>query len=680
MLPDSAAPRPPTLPIDHAFDTAFADEMARLESYNKHHYRPNTYLHKWWARRCGSTFRLILKHLVQDEAQRDYYAPGGLEGKVILDPMMGGGTTLHEAIRMGASVVGVDVDPIPVLQARATLADVPLVALEQAYRAFYEGLVKAVGPAFETTCPQCEPALTGALPARYLLYGSRRVCGCGPVLLVDSLVLRYENGQPAVWLCPFCARPARHDAPCDCDGQETQPFRVVQRARRCERCGQRYQEDKTAPFYTRYDPLVVVGQCKQHGLFFKAPAGPELAQLAAADARRSELELGPLEAFIAPAGPKSRDLRARGVRSFLELFTSRQLLYLHEARRLLAEMEPAVRLNLALLVSTSLEFNSLLCGYKGARKGDRPGAIRHTFSYHAYTFPYLALENNPLYPRRASGTLHKLFHDRIRRARTWAARPRERQLNGPERFTHLDGERDGGQEVDAVEALRAGPRRFLLHQGSAVDLPLPDHSVDFVVTDPPYFDSVQYGDLAAFFRPWLAQLVPAGARWHYDLATTAVDPKASSAANTAGAPSNGQYAQVLGQVFSECARVLRPKSGRLVFTFHHWNPLGWAALTMALAGAGFRLQNRYVVHSENPVSVHIANMRALTHDAILVLVPAGTTPPVQWERPAQVGNPEAPAGEASRQFCFDCATLLGWLLEQNPDKATILRTWQQALS
>ena len=118
------------LPIDDTFDTAFADELARLESYNKNLYRPNTYLHKWWARRCGTTFRAILKQLVVGDRGRDYYAPGGLEGTVILDPMMGGGTTLHEAIRLGANVIGADIDPIPILQARATLSDMPLAQLE----------------------------------------------------------------------------------------------------------------------------------------------------------------------------------------------------------------------------------------------------------------------------------------------------------------------------------------------------------------------------------------------------------------------------------------------------------------------------------------------------------------------------------------------------------------------
>src|SRR5437764_14085285 len=138
-----------------AFDPVFANEIARIESYNKHLYRPNTYLHKWWARRCGSTFRLILKQLVESQALRDYYSPGGLEGRVILDPMMGGGTTLHEAIRLGANVVGADIDPIPVLQARATLADIPLDALERAFSDLMRALRQALASYYATSCPHC---------------------------------------------------------------------------------------------------------------------------------------------------------------------------------------------------------------------------------------------------------------------------------------------------------------------------------------------------------------------------------------------------------------------------------------------------------------------------------------------------------------------------------------------
>ncbi len=52
---------PSEVPIDESFPEDAANKLAVLESYNKHLYRPNTYLHKWWARRSGTTFRHILK-------------------------------------------------------------------------------------------------------------------------------------------------------------------------------------------------------------------------------------------------------------------------------------------------------------------------------------------------------------------------------------------------------------------------------------------------------------------------------------------------------------------------------------------------------------------------------------------------------------------------------------------
>ncbi|MCI0560558.1 MAG: hypothetical protein MN733_18890 [Nitrososphaera sp.] len=136
--------------IDNHLNTRLADLLAEREVYNKHLYRPNSYQHKWWARRCGSTFRLILKHLVEGDA--NYYESGGLEGVIILDPMMGGGTTLHEAIRLGASVIGCDIEPIPVLNARAALTYIPLARLEDAFRQLYAAVYADVGHLFITHC------------------------------------------------------------------------------------------------------------------------------------------------------------------------------------------------------------------------------------------------------------------------------------------------------------------------------------------------------------------------------------------------------------------------------------------------------------------------------------------------------------------------------------------------
>lgn len=59
--------------------------------------RPPLYLHKWWARRFGSVFRSIIlaTFLSPEENAWDYhYRHTDFGGKIILDPFMGGGTTV----------------------------------------------------------------------------------------------------------------------------------------------------------------------------------------------------------------------------------------------------------------------------------------------------------------------------------------------------------------------------------------------------------------------------------------------------------------------------------------------------------------------------------------------------------------------------------------------------------
>lgn len=657
---ESMTPSHCSLPIDTAFDSAFADKLARIETFNKHHYRPNTYLHKWWGRRCGSTFRLILKGLVTDGVAADYYASGGLAGKVILDPMMGGGTTAHETIRLGGNFIGVDIDPIPVLQARATLSPVALSALQGAFARLMAEVRHELEPLFATTCPHCDRSV----PFWHMLYGLRRRCGCGEVWMVDSLNLRQETDGVMLRFCERCGEVGREGEHI-CTEVAIGRHIVERHAIRCEACGESYEEIAELPYYQRYAPVAVAGHCPEHHLFYKSPDAADRERWRSVDAARDALRFE-RNAFLVVHGDKSAQLLRRGIDSYLDLFSTRQLMVMEHAIEALPDDDPLVRLNLALLLSTSLEFNSLLCGFKGTRKR-RSGAVRHTFAHHAYSFPYTALENNPIYRRRSSGTLAKLFAARIVRGKTWAAAPRERILDAdPAAFREIDGEVDAGQEVSDAGGLTGDERQFLLRQGSAMALSLPDNSVDAVVTDPPYFDSIQYSDLAAFFRVWLRQMVPDVADWQYDQDGSAVGTRQDS--------DSQRYRDLMTGIWQECYRVLRADCGRLIFTFHHWRAEAWAALASALLDAGFVLVNRYVVHSEHPVSVHVANMRALTHDTILVLAPREATGPSMWARPELVRTDD------SEQFNLDCGQMLGWTLAQDKLTATeMLAEWEAVL-
>jgi hypothetical protein len=659
---DQTEPAGCPTPLDECrFPEQQANALARLESYNKHLYRPNTYLHKWWARRSGTTFRHILKHLVDDPQKRDFYAPGGLTNKIILDPMMGGGTTLHEAIRMGANVIGVDIDPIPVVQARATLSLSSLSHRKAAFQQFFGMLREALSPYYRTICPHCDRSVD----VQFCLYALRRRCDCQEVLMLDSLVLRH-NHEEDVEICPVCheVNQGTHH----CAGQAERAL-FEKGTGTCSQCGSAFGDVLDVPFVQRYVPLAVFGRCPRHGAFIKSIGDADMALLKRAEAQvaQAKVDFGDADQFRVPSGPKSDDLLDRGITSFQQLFTARQLLYIQVGQQALKEFSPEDRLWLGLLLSTSLEFNSLLCGYKGAGLR-RPGAIRHVFSYHAYTFPYTALENNPVFPEKSSGTLQRLFHGKIERAGKWAMKPVERFLgeDGKPKKVHIPGEVDGGQAVGAWQDLSEGERRFLMLQADAGELDIPKNSVDYVVTDPPYYDSVQYSDLSNFFRVWLRLFLPDEADWQYDPLASAV-----SEGDAAG---REKYGEVLGKIWQMCHRALKEEHGHLIFTFHHWNPEAWAELTLSLKRGGFSLVNYHIVFSENPTSVHIRNLKSLKHDAILILKPEESA-----QQKSQWSPPEVIHTEDSRSFCGDCAVALGWFLSTEMSEDAIRDKWRQLL-
>jgi putative DNA methylase len=638
-----------TVPIDLAFPSEAANRLAELESFNKHLFRPNTYLHKWWARRSGTTFRYILKQLVLDESRQDYYSPGGLEGVTILDPMIGGGTTLHEAIRLGANVIGYDIDPIPVLQAMASLSSIPLPDKRQVYNSFRKDLTKHITKYFKTSCPICQESAD----IQFTLYGLRKHGETGEVLVVDSFVLREESNGTHRSLDEFYPGRQVHI--------RERTWNIMDRSQAREKGVNGKKTDiLSVPFSERYIPLVIVGYCTTHKTFFK-PLEDQDTELLSSARRLARKNKQVLSAnFEIPSGPKSDDLIGRNVRYFHELFFPRQLIYIARAQTLLEALPHEHTLWMSLLLSTSLEFNAALCSYKGAEKR-RPGAIRHVFSHHAYSFPYTALENNPVFPLNTSGTLGNLFETRIASADKWARSPIERRFAGARwTKTAILGEIDSGQEAASPSDFVGRERMFLIRQNDSTQIPLSAGSVDFVVTDPPYFDNVQYSDLSHFFRCWLRTWLPEIANWHYLVKSSAV---AESIEN------EGKFGSVLGKIWEECNRVLVRPHGRLIFTYHHWRAMAWAQLTISLKRARFVLVNSFVVHSENPISVHIMNLRSLKHDTILVLSPFDSCEGKRWQKPKPVDNFD------SYLFSKACGQMTGWVLETDLSEPEIIEVW-----
>ena len=93
------------------------EEIAELALREGQRTNPLFRVHRWFARRLGSQVRSILTGLSLHANESDrfwdtYLGETSLAGAIILDPFVGGGTSLLEAIRCNCYVIGYDIDPV----------------------------------------------------------------------------------------------------------------------------------------------------------------------------------------------------------------------------------------------------------------------------------------------------------------------------------------------------------------------------------------------------------------------------------------------------------------------------------------------------------------------------------------------------------------------------------------
>lgn len=128
---------PPVTALEATFPGAAISQLAEVESWRKEIHRPATHTHKWWAQRLGTVFRGIVVSATAtagEDALAAYQAATSLEGLTVFDPFAGSGTTLVEAAKTGASVIGFDINPVASLVQRQALASWDEGRLSAAYK------------------------------------------------------------------------------------------------------------------------------------------------------------------------------------------------------------------------------------------------------------------------------------------------------------------------------------------------------------------------------------------------------------------------------------------------------------------------------------------------------------------------------------------------------------------
>lgn len=139
---------------------------------------------------------------------------------------------------------------------------------------------------------------------------------------------------------------------------------------------------------------------------------------------------------------------------------------------------------------------------------------------------------------------------------------------------------------DFKDLLKENTCMFLTQ--SSTSLPLPDNSVDVIITDPPYGGNVMYSELCNFWAVWLKDIFRFKGL---------IDNKEEAIKNEFQKKGDREYEELLYKVFKGCYRVL--KNNRwMVMTFHNKESSVWIALLRAAKRAGFYLPDNGIVYQD----------------------------------------------------------------------------------
>ena len=609
--------------IECDFPIVEISQLAERESWRKEINRPIYHIHKWWATRLGTVFRAITLAALSRPGTNiwnNFYESHQFTNKIVLDPFMGSGTTLGEAVKLGAKAIGCDINPISTFLVRQAFTRVP----ETELRAAFTRLEQKVAPDIRHYYQTRDPHTGELIPVLYFFWVKTVVTRTSETIPLFSRYVFSQNAYPkkkpkAQIICPNCWNVIenRYDA-----------TSLI-----CPHCQHSFNPQKgpasgqyiTAKDGTRYrikDLLPSNGSPPVHRLYAIMALRPngekvylpvreeDLLLYAEAEARL-KYETLPLPTLKIRDGYNTNQARSYNYTYWRDFFNSRQLLCLGLLLQGILEIkDTAIQEQMLCLFSSTLEFNSLFCSFKG----EGTGAVRHTFSNHILKPERTPLENSVWGTDKSSGTFSTLFESRLMQAKRYLDYPFEikRNLTVKQKASQkpVASQSINVQTVKTWEQFDNRENSLMVINGDSSYLPLPAKSVDAVVADPPYFDFIHYSELSDFFFAWLSPVLK-------DRYPEFAQPNSSNQGEVQD-KSPCIFARQLASVFSQCRGVLKD-DGVLVFSFHHSKVEGWAAICEAITLAEMLVVATHPVYSEfRTGTTKTAAKSPICLDAILV--------------------------------------------------------------
>jgi putative DNA methylase len=564
----------------------------------------------------------------------------------VLDPFAGGGSIPLEAMRLGCETYALDYNPVAVLLNRCILEyptrfgapdsapSVPLPPRDDstpsplledaptrsplllAVQAWGDWVLQEARQRLQRFYP---PDPDGSIPVGYIWARTvpcqNPTCGAEIPLMRQTWLAKKDNKRVALKIVPDHAHKR---VEFEIVGQNGEPIPfdpergTVARANvECPLCGSVIDDQTTRRLFQegkagQRKVAVVLHHPQQRGKRYRLATERDMEAYRAAEQElwrvcarlREEWGMEPVPDEKIPTRCHEVDrMPMYGIYTWGEVFNARQQLALVTfadlVRRAHAQMlaqgaDPefakAVATYLALGVSRLADRNSVLC-----RLISQTEAVGFTFSRQALPMLWDYLEMHPvLHP---SG---------------WIA-VAEDLLANIEHFTNGLGEWIG-----------QNTKQQAVH-GSATDLPWGDDFFDAVITDPPYYDNVNYSNLSDFFYVWLKRTV---GHLHPDLFATPLTPKSQEMVADAyrfdGREGAKQHFEaMLLQSFREIRRVLKP-DGIAVIVFAHKTTEAWETVLGALTEAGLRTTMAWPIHTEMQARLLALESAALASSIYMV--------------------------------------------------------------
>ncbi|HEY1255865.1 MAG TPA: hypothetical protein VGF01_13890, partial [Terracidiphilus sp.] len=576
--------------------------------------------------------------------QAAHEALGGEAGTrpLVVDPFAGGGSIPLEALRVGADAFASDLNPIPVLLNKVVLEYIPKFGkrlagevrkrgewirqeAEKKLARFYptdsEGGVP-IAYIWARTILSDAPG-TDPIPIEIPLLSSmwlskkpnrgralrwvRDSNGTVQSKIVEKLYVdgrRFRVRQPLLEVFepnrPSEVEPGtvrRGSTTCPVSGFTTQVARVREQL----------QQRKGG---TRDSRLicVVTTRTAHQGRFYRNPCDEDITATNAAEVELSNI-LSKSEERIVSVPNETISLNEirrisvpiYGMSTWGDVFSARQLLALITIVKLVREsgdsaidansenkmFDDAVQTLLALNVGKAADYGSALSTWSSPASQE---TVRNTFSRQAIGMVWDYAEANP-FAASSGGWSHNLgFIDKL-----------------------IVAVADSELSVAQIE------------QASATHHPLPDDSVQAVITDPPYYDAVPYAHLSDFFYVWLRRVLPEV--WAPLFAADAAPKGAEIVVDRPHYLSNSNkdiafYEHELTSAFAEARRICT-QDGIGAIVFASKTTASWEAILKGVIDAGWIITASWPIDTEREGRMAAIGQARLASSVHLVCRPRG---------------------------------------------------------